>query len=155
MRPFRSPARAAPAPLDACVAARRQGGRRARFDLRLAFTLAVVALAAAPVGCASLRGAQAYQRGSEALDRGDATVAVGELERAAILLPNASEVQNHLGIAYSMEGRWDEAVSAYRRAVELDCDNLAAKQNLSEAQALAVTHAARRRGEGALSARSR
>ena len=76
------------------------------------------------------------QRGSAALDRGDAAVATAELESAAALLPHASEIQNHLGIAYSMEGREADALAAFRRAVELDCDNQAAARNLAEAEAV-------------------
>ena len=57
------------------------------------------------------------------------------LEQAARLLPHASEVQNHLGIAYSMAGRDDDALAAFGRAVELDCSNRAALQNLAEAEA--------------------
>jgi len=40
-----------------------------------------------------------YQNGTSALDRGDSQQAVVELERAAELVPEASEVQNHLGLA--------------------------------------------------------
>jgi Flp pilus assembly protein TadD len=129
--------------------------RSFRASARIVFTLALVAFAVTQSGCASFRGARAYQRGSEALDRGDAPVAISEFERAAILVPHASEVQNHLGIAYSMEGRWDSALSAFRRAVELDCDNLAAQRNLTEAQAILASGAAQGSPEGALSARPR
>jgi Flp pilus assembly protein TadD len=129
--------------------------RSFRQSTRIAFALALVALAVAQSGCASFRGARAYQRGSQALDRGDAPVAISEFERAATLVPHASEVQNHLGIAYSMEGRWDYALSAFRRAVELDCDNQAAQRNLTEAQAIVASNAAQGSREGALSARSR
>ena len=129
--------------------------RSFRSFSRIAFALALVAFAVAQSGCTSFRGARAYQRGSEALDRGDSPVAISEFERAALLVPHASEVQNHLGIAYSMEGRWDSALSAFRRAVELDCDNQAAQRNLTEAQAIVASSAAQGPGEGALSTRSR
>ena len=85
-------------------------------------------------GCASFEGARFYQRGSEALERGDADQAIADLERAAELVPHASEIQNHLGLAYEVAGRHESATSAFRRAVELDCDNEAAQANLRLAQ---------------------
>ncbi len=81
-------------------------------------------------GCAGFRGARLYHSGSAALDRGDTTRAISDLERAATLVPEASEVQNHLGLAYSLAGRSAEADRAFRRAVELDCSNTAAQENL-------------------------
>lgn len=96
-----------------------------------ALALAVLPLAA----CASLDAARAYQRGTAALERGDAPAAVGELERAAALEPRASAVHNHLGIAYEAAGRQDDALRAYERAVELDCENRAAEHNLGALRA--------------------
>jgi len=93
-----------------------------------------VALLLASAGCASLEGARLYRSGSEALDRGDPARAAADLERAAALVPQASEVQNHLGLAYARLGRSDEAERAFRRAVELDCDNAAARENLRAAE---------------------
>jgi Flp pilus assembly protein TadD len=101
--------------------------------LRIAL-LAGVALAV-PVGCAGFQGARLYASGSEALDRGDTARAVADLERAATLVPHASEIQNHLGIAYASAGRHDEALRAFRRALALDCDNEAARSNLRAAEA--------------------
>lgn len=57
-------------------------------------------------------------------------------------MPHASEVHNHLGLAYTEQGRSADALAAFRRAVELDCDNRAAKHNLGAAEARAA-------GEGA------
>lgn len=81
--------------------------------------------------CATYSGARYYERGSDALDAGDADTAVAHLERAAELVPHASEIHNHLGIAYQAAGRRAEALDAYERAVEVDCDNAAAQRNLS------------------------
>ncbi len=39
-------------------------------------------------------------------------------------------MQNHLGLAYDAAGRPEAAQQAFERAVELDCDNEAAQQNL-------------------------
>jgi Flp pilus assembly protein TadD len=81
-------------------------------------------------GCATFRGARLYQSGTGALDRGESRAAIADLERAAELVPEASEVQNHLGLAYAAGGREEDALRAFRRAVDLDCDNEAASRNL-------------------------
>ena len=89
------------------------------------------------VGCSSFRAARLYQSGTSALDRGDSTQAVVDLEHAAELLPEASEVQNHLGLAYQAAGREHDAEFAFRRAVSLDCGNAAAVENLRVVEARA------------------
>jgi Flp pilus assembly protein TadD len=96
------------------------------------------------LGCASFEGARLYDRGTRALDRGDAAAAVADLERAAQLAPRASEVQNHLGLAYAEQGRHGDALAAFRRAVEIDCGNQAAQQNLRAAEARAAAEEAAR-----------
>lgn len=95
---------------------------------------AVCALVLA-LGCSSFRAARLYQSGTNALDRGDSTQAIVELERAAELSPQASEVQNHLGLAYQAAGRERDAELAFRRAVALDCGNAAAVENLRVVEA--------------------
>ena len=100
--------------------------------LRVGCALCVALLA---LGCTSFRGARLYQSGTIALDRGDSAQAIAELERAADLLPEASEVQNHLGLAYQAAGRERDAELAFRRAVALDCGNAAAVENLRVVQA--------------------
>jgi Flp pilus assembly protein TadD len=95
---------------------------------------AALALLVAMQGCAAWSGARLYASGTHALDRGDAPQAVADLEEAARLLPESSEVQNHLGIAYEATGREDAALSAWRRAVALDCGNEAAARNLRQAE---------------------
>jgi tetratricopeptide (TPR) repeat protein len=74
--------------------------------------VAFVGLAA----CASLDGARHYRSGSEALERGEVAQAIVELEQAAVLLPEASEVRNHLGIAYLEAGRSDDALREFEDA---------------------------------------
>ena len=95
----------------------------------------VVCTVAGQAGCESaamgaLRGARHYAAGSQALANRDAEGAIRELERAAVLVPRASEIQNHLGLAYWSEGRLDAARTSFERAIELDCDNRAAVLNL-------------------------
>jgi len=104
------------------------------FVRALARAVVLVALAGVP-GCASLEGARLYARGSDALARGEPERAVADLERAAGLLPQASEVQNHLGLAHARAGHEERALAAFRRAVDLDCDNGAARHNLRAAEA--------------------
>jgi Flp pilus assembly protein TadD len=91
---------------------------------------ALVLLLVGAAGCTALRGARLYRSGTAALEHGDAAVAIADLEQAAALVPEASEVQNHLGLAYAEAGRRDDALRAFRRAVELDCENEAAQHNL-------------------------
>ncbi len=98
--------------------------RRWIAALGLAASLAVAS------GCAGFQGARLYRSGSDALERGETARAIGDLERAARLVPHASEVHNHLGLAYAQAGRDGEALGAFERAVELDCDNTAAAHNL-------------------------
>ncbi|MCZ6783218.1 MAG: tetratricopeptide repeat protein [Proteobacteria bacterium] len=92
--------------------------------------MVLVLLVALVSGCASFRAARLYGSGTDALDRGDPGRAIAELEQAAALAPQASEIQNHLGLAYGAEGREAEARDAFERALELDCDNHAARENL-------------------------
>jgi Flp pilus assembly protein TadD len=90
-------------------------------------------LALMTAGCAHYQGARLYQSGTEALDRGEPERAVADLEGAAARVPEASEIQNHLGLAYAAAGRDEDALQAFRRAVALDCENHAAQQNLRAA----------------------
>lgn len=87
----------------------------------------------------SIRAARYYAHGSRALDRGDSVEAIAALERAASLMPSASEVRNHLGLAYWSGGRSDDALRELERAVELDCDNEAARANLQRLRAERAT----------------
>lgn len=82
-------------------------------------------------GCTSWRAAQLYQSGTAELERGEYELAISDLERASELAPQASQVQNHLGLALAATGREDEARAALERAVALDCTNDAAAHNLA------------------------
>ena len=96
---------------------------------------AALALLAFAPGCAAWRGARLYQSGTEALERGETLRALDELSRAAELVPQASEVQNHLGLAWLEAGDEAAALRSFERAVELDCDNRAASDNLARLEA--------------------
>lgn len=94
----------------------------------LGFAVTVVACESVPAR--NFRGARHYAAGTDALARNEGRLAISELERAATLVPHASEVQNHLGLAYWSEGRTSMARQAFEKAVELDCENVAARSNL-------------------------
>ncbi len=87
------------------------------------------------MGCSTYRAGQLYQSGTASLDARDSATAIAELERAAKLAPHASEIRNHLGLAYAQAGRLPEALRAFEHAVALDCDNRAAEQNRAWAEA--------------------
>ncbi len=97
--------------------------------------IATVVLVVSVAGCATWRGASLYQSGTAALERGQVEVALAELSEAARLVPEASEVHNHLGIAQLEAGSIELARESFQRAVELDCDNQAASDNLAKLQA--------------------
>jgi Tfp pilus assembly protein PilF len=81
-------------------------------------------------GCASWRGARLYHSGTQALEAGDVETALADLEAASVLVPEASEIQNNLGLARLAAGEDDLALQSFERATQLDCDNAAAHDNL-------------------------
>lgn len=106
---------------------------------RAVMLVGILVLAGVAMGCESsamraFRGARHYAAGTEALTRSDPVLAISELEQAASLVPHASEIQNHLGLAYWADGRPQEARSAFETAVKLDCGNVAAQNNLERLQ---------------------
>lgn len=91
----------------------------------------LVAIAFATIaGCASLEAARDYTAGTRALEAGDTATAITRLERSVALEPGVSESHNHLGLAYLQAGRVEEARRELERALAIDCDNRAARQNL-------------------------
>lgn len=122
---------------------RRHGGRdrpdRPDRLRRRRAPLTVVLVLALATGCATWQAARLYQSGTQALVRGDIERAVVDLERAAALEPQASEIHNHLGLARLAAGDERAARRAFARAVELDCDNAAARRNLDLLQAATPT----------------
>jgi tetratricopeptide (TPR) repeat protein len=109
--------------------------RRTTSSIRIALLAAAVGFALVQAGCTSapvraFHGAHHYAAGTEALERQENGRAIRELELAAEWVPHASEVQNHLGLAYWAEGRVEQARDAFERSVALDCQNEAARSNL-------------------------
>ena len=102
---------------------------------RVAIIVTALCSVAVQVGCETnamrtYRGARHFSAGNDALARENGARAIVELEQAAALVPHASEIQNHLGLAYWSEGRLQAARLSFERALELDCENEAAEANL-------------------------
>lgn len=112
---------------------RRSTARRSRWRGLVPATLVLLVLQGACQSTAgrTLEGARHYAAGTRALERSDAALAIDELEQAAALVPHASEIRNHLGLAYWFEGRIEDARAAFETALALDCDNAAARANLA------------------------
>lgn len=105
----------------------------------LAASLVLSTLACESQPVRTLRGGRLYLSGTEALDRGDPRGAIAQLEEAAILVPNASEIRNHLGLAYWSAGEEERARAAFEKALDLDCENEAARSNLARLAAEGAT----------------
>ena len=101
----------------------------------IAWLSSLTILVACSVGpAAGWQGARLYASGSRALEQGEVARAIADLEAAAARVPHASEIHNHLGVAYARAGRHAEALAAFEQAVALDCDNAAAARTLAEAR---------------------
>lgn len=100
-----------------------------------AFLALVLVACAGSTPVRAVRAARYYAVGTRALDRGESRAAIDALELAVGLMPNASEIHNHLGLAYWSEGRSEEALREIGKAVELDCENEAARVNLARLRA--------------------
>lgn len=87
------------------------------------------ALLLAAAGCTPA-GPRALLKGKQSLERGDYASAVAQLKTASELLATNAAVWNYYGVALQRAGQPDDAVNAYRRALELDRDLLEARQNL-------------------------
>jgi len=99
------------------------------------------------LGCLG-RGGEALQAYQEALrlkpDYDEALAGLGKLlfnnkqieaaelymQKAVTLAPEKSAYHNDLGRVYRQQGRMDEAVACYRKALELEPDNLSAASNI-------------------------
>ena len=98
--------------------------------LLVAVSVSLVALGCESTAWRAFSGARHYAAGNVALSLSDGDRAIAELEQAADLVPHASEIQNHLGLAYRSVGREEAARAAFEAALVLDCDNVAARANL-------------------------
>ena len=66
------------------------------------------------------------------LRAGRAAEALAPLEAAAALAPDVAQTHNSLGVAYVQGRRWDDAVAAFGRALELQPDYPEASFNLAQ-----------------------
>ena len=119
---------------EARRAGRRRSGASALVGLVLALIVALTLACESPA-LRTLRGSRLYVSGTEALDRGDTTLAIADLEEAATLAPAASEIRNHLGLAYWQAGDAVRARIAFEAAIDRDCENEAARANLARLDA--------------------
>lgn len=72
---------------------------------------------------------EAYTRGSEAAKAGNFREALEELEKAAALAPDDPRVHNLTGLVLTQLRKYDEADSAYNRALKLAPNFLPARKN--------------------------
>ena len=77
-----------------------------------------------------LKDYAAFARAMLLYTQGNCDEALAELQRVAEALPEYSEVHRALGMSYERIGKRDEAVRAYRRALELDPGDRASEQGL-------------------------
>ena len=108
---------------------------RGRAQTRAHTAIVILLVSGFLGGCQSApmrawQGAQHFSAGDAALEREDPQEAIRELTLAATLVPHASEIQNHLGLAYWKAGDELAAVRAFEAALEIDCDNQPARVNL-------------------------
>lgn len=78
---------------------------------------------------------QLSQSAQAAIDRRDYATAQGELQALVLQTPRSAEAHQRLGRVLQLEGRLSEAEVAYRRALVLDPDYVAALTGLGEIEA--------------------
>jgi tetratricopeptide (TPR) repeat protein len=91
--------------------------------------LAVLAFAVALAGCGP-PGTHALFKGQKLLNEGDFADAADEFRSATEVMTTNAEAWNYLGVADEHAGQYEEATSAYHRALELDRDLTEAHYNL-------------------------
>ncbi len=88
------------------------------------FTLVLILSGCTPAG------PRALLKGRKYLDHGDYAAAAAQFKTATTLLATNAAAWNYYGVALHRAGQPDEAVNAYKRALELDRDLLEARLNL-------------------------
>src|SRR5580658_6813071 len=104
-------------------------GEKTRGDFSLVGFLICVALAMAMAGCGPA-GSHALLKGKKLLDQGDYADAADEFKEATEYMTTNAEAWNYLGVAEQHAGQFEEAASAYQRALDLDRDLTEAHYNL-------------------------
>lgn len=90
----------------------------------LSLTMLMVLAACMPAG------PRALLTGERLLKEGKHEAAVAALTEATVLLPRNAQAWNHLGLANHRAGRPNEAIRAYRKALEVDVNLAPARFNL-------------------------
>ena len=75
-------------------------------------------------------GPSALLRGERLIQDGKYQSAITSLREATTLLPNNAQAWNHLGLAYHWERQYNQAVQAYRKALDLNYELAPARFNL-------------------------
>jgi len=97
--------------------------------------LAVLAVAGLAFGCASAQGEttssarQQLDFGVKMAEQGLWNEAVFRFEQARTLDPRNVRVLNNLAISYEAVGRFDDALAAYRSALEVNANERRVRQN--------------------------
>lgn len=100
----------------------------------LVFIMVIPALLLA--GCANSNRAEVgandeMRAGVKAASRGYWQEALFRFERARVLRPDDSEVLNNIAVALEVAGRYEEALTTYKQAIEKDPSNRSLKKNYS------------------------
>lgn len=75
-------------------------------------------------------GPSALLRGERLIKDGKYQSAIKALQEATTLLPNNAQAWNHLGLAYHWQRQYNQAVQAYRKALDLNYELAPARFNL-------------------------
>ena len=102
-----------------------------------ALALCAILLVAAPAGANGSEESPPsqnldYQAGLEAIQVSDWDRAIAKLNVALVAEPTNADLENWLGYAYRNKARYDEAVSHYRAALELNPKHRGAHEYLGE-----------------------
>lgn len=74
----------------------------------------------------------AYQQIEPLLQKGEKQAAIVHLLSLAEQFPHSARIQNDLGVLYYQSGDSDKALSCYRKAVDLDPENIIYQKNLAD-----------------------
>ncbi len=96
----------------------------------LALTAALLPTVTVSAGADEREDAKAQvEFGIEVAQSGLWQEAIYRWARASVIDPDYAAAWNNLGIAYEQDGRFDAALEAYEKALDLEPDNLMIQQN--------------------------
>jgi superkiller protein 3 len=91
----------------------------------------VLCLLSAPFACTSYRAERHYKKGLACQKNHDTAQAIKEFTRTLQYEPEHIEARFAIAAAYASQELWNKAISAYRRAVEIDENYFEAHYQLS------------------------